>query len=183
MRTTSARYCSYLSATSTRVCTPASRDMAESLLPIRSNAAESSLRCSSRFFRPSSARLRCSSWYFITKAPAAVIMPSMAITVVTRRGLDSGSVSLLRSPPVKKAANMKKRAIAHIDQIVMFQNVCSDIFCIHNRIFDAHCFKGCWACDISTNSTSKTSAQASNVSAHISQAGDDSQQAIPPTIH
>ena len=55
-------------------------------------------------------------------------MPSMAITVVTRRGLDSGSVSLLRSPPVKKAANMKKRAIAHIDQIVMFQNVCSDIF-------------------------------------------------------
>lgn len=109
-------------------------------------------------------------------------MPSMAMTVVMRRGPDSGSVSLLRSPSVRRAANMRKRAMAQIDQIVMFQNVCSDIFRIHSRIFDADCFKGCRVCDTSANSTSETSIQADNVSNHASQIGDDTKQAIPPMI-
>ena len=77
--------------------------MAEPPLPMRSNAAENSLRRSSRFLRSSSARLRNSSWYFNTKAPVAGMIPSMAMAGVTCLGsmavrMDS-NVGLRKSNP------------------------------------------------------------------------------------
>ena len=111
--------------------------MAEPPLPMRSNAAENSLRRSSRFLRSSSARLRNSSarlrnssWYFNTKAPVAGMIPSMAMAGVTCLGsmavrMDSNVGSRKSNPPRIKRNNMNN-TIAATDQSAIFTNGCSD---------------------------------------------------------